>query len=274
MNKELLAELKQKKEAYRGWKQGQVTWEEYRDIVQACRDEAMEAKAHLELNLGRDVKGNKKDFFKYIGDPTKARENVGPQLNDTGNLVTQDTEKAEVLNAAFASVFTSKTSLWKPKSQRPGAKARKIYPWWKRLGEVPDDWRKENVTPILKKGKKEDPGKYRPVSLTSIPEKVMEQPVPGTISRHMKDKKIIRISEHGFTKRNSCLTNLINFYDDMTGLVDKGRALDIVNLALRKAFKTVCHKNLIEKINEVWAEVRWIENWLDNQAQRVVIGGI
>jgi len=38
-----------------------------------------------------------------------------------------------------------------------------------RTGEVPKDWRKSNVTPIFKKGKKEDPGIYRPVSLTSIP---------------------------------------------------------------------------------------------------------
>jgi len=44
-----------------------------------------------------------------------------------------------------------------------------------RTGEVPEDWRKANVTPIFKKGKKEDPGNYRPVSLTSILEKVMEQ---------------------------------------------------------------------------------------------------
>ncbi|PKU43102.1 rna-directed dna polymerase from mobile element hypothetical protein [Limosa lapponica baueri] len=64
-----------------------------------------------------------------------------------------------------------------------------------RIGEVPEDWRKANVTSVFKKGKKEDPGNYRPAnvtsvfkkgkkedpgnyrppSLTSIPGKVMEQ---------------------------------------------------------------------------------------------------
>jgi len=44
-----------------------------------------------------------------------------------------------------------------------------------RTGEVPEDWRKANVTAIFKKGRKEDPGNYRPVSLTSVPGKMMEQ---------------------------------------------------------------------------------------------------
>ena len=74
------------------------------------------------------------------------------------------------------------------------------------MGEVPGDWRKANVTPVFKKGKKGDPGNYRPVSLTSVPGKVMEQLILGAVSRHIKDKMVIRDSHHGFTKGKSCLT--------------------------------------------------------------------
>ncbi|GAB0182313.1 mitochondrial enolase superfamily member 1 [Grus japonensis] len=110
MNKELLDKLKHKKEAYRGWKQGQVAWEEYRETVQAARDQVRKAKALIEFNLARDVKGKKKSFYRYVSDKRKTRENVGPLLKETGDLVIQDMEKAEVLNNFFALVFTGKGS--------------------------------------------------------------------------------------------------------------------------------------------------------------------
>ena len=80
------------------------------NVVRTCRDVTRKAKVHLELNLARDVKDNKKGFFKYISRKRKTRENVGLLLNEVGALVTKDTEKAELLNAFFASVFTAKAS--------------------------------------------------------------------------------------------------------------------------------------------------------------------
>jgi len=77
-----------------------------------------------------------------------------------------------------------------------------------RAGEVPVDWRKASVTPIFKKGKKEDPGNYRPVSLTSIPGKVMEQLIVEVIIKQVKEKKVIRSSQHGFTMNLSYVTNI------------------------------------------------------------------
>ncbi|GAB0191906.1 mitochondrial enolase superfamily member 1 [Grus japonensis] len=76
----------------------------------AARDQVRKAKALIELNLARDIKGNKKSFYRYVSDKRKTRENVGPLWNDTGDLATQDMEKAEVLKDFFASVFTGKCS--------------------------------------------------------------------------------------------------------------------------------------------------------------------
>jgi len=60
------------------------------------------------LNLSRDVKGNKRGFFKYFSNKWKTRENAGPLLNEVGVLLMEDTEKAGLLNARFVSVFSAK----------------------------------------------------------------------------------------------------------------------------------------------------------------------
>ena len=58
---------------YRKWKQGCVAWEEYRDVVHMCRDRVRKAKAQIELNLVRDVKNNKKEFYRYPAGGDRSR---------------------------------------------------------------------------------------------------------------------------------------------------------------------------------------------------------
>jgi len=73
-------------------------------------------------------------------------------------------------------------------------------------GEVPGDWRKGNVMPTVRKGRN-DPGNYWPVTLTSVPGKIMDQILLEAVLRHAEDREVIQNNQHGSTKGKSCLTN-------------------------------------------------------------------
>ncbi|KAK4823255.1 hypothetical protein QYF61_000222 [Mycteria americana] len=114
-------------------------------------------------------------------------------------------------------------------------------------GEVPVDWRLANGTPIYKKGWKEDLGNYRPVSLTSVPGKVLEQIILSAIMRHM------------------------------TNSVDEGKAVDVVYLDFSKAFDSISHSIHLEKLAAHGLDrctLCWVKNWRDGQAKRVVMNGV
>uniref|UniRef100_A0A8C3KCP4 Reverse transcriptase domain-containing protein n=1 Tax=Calidris pygmaea TaxID=425635 RepID=A0A8C3KCP4_9CHAR len=105
----------------------------------------------------------------------------------------------------------------------------------------------------------------------------MERIILGELSWQVQGRQGIRASQHGFRKGRSCLTNLISFYDHVTHFLNEGKAVDIVYLDFGKAFDTVPHGVLLEKLANHGIDkciLHWVKNWLDGRAQRVVINGV
>jgi len=113
--------------------------------------------------------------------------------------------------------------------------------------EVPGDCKKGNITPVFQKSKKENSGNYKPVSLASIPGRVVEQILMETVFKYIVDK-MIKSCQHGYKQGKSYLTNLVAFCDEAAGFADEGRVVHVVYLDFGKAFNIVSHNIHIDKL--------------------------
>ena len=67
-------------------------------------------------------------------------------------------------------------------------------------GKIPKDWKAANITPIFKKGDPCDASNYRPVSLTSIPCKILEHVIHSNVINHLLSHKTLTVAQRGFRK--------------------------------------------------------------------------
>ena len=116
------------------------------------------------------------------------------------------------------------------------------------LGELPHVWKQGSVIPIFKKGDKIIPGKYRTVSLTSVPGKILESIVRDYLMDHMTSTGQLTQQQHGFRARRSCTAQMLEVLEDWTELLEKGEPVDALYLDFRKAFDAVPHQRLLVKL--------------------------
>ncbi|KAF2356919.1 Reverse transcriptase domain [Trinorchestia longiramus] len=139
---------------------------------------------------------------------------------------------------------------------------------------IKDDWKRANVSPIFKKGNKQIPNNYRPISLTSVISKTIERLLKVRITKHLNDQNLINDTQHGFREKSRCLTNLLDFFGEVNRIYDSTKAVDLVYLNFQKAFEKVPHETLMAKVEAHGIRgnySRWIRNWFTGRTQRVVI---
>lgn len=141
-------------------------------------------------------------------------------------------------------------------------------------GILPDDWRVAKVVPVHKGGDKFNPRNFRPISLTSVPSKILEHIIYSNIVNFLESNKFFCPFQHGFRKTFSCETQLVSFTHDLHSIVDVCSKVDCVFLDFSKAFDKVPHTLLLSKLSKLnidQAVLTWIQSFLTNRKQFVSV---
>lgn len=137
-------------------------------------------------------------------------------------------------------------------------------------GHVPDDWKKAQIVPIFKSGNPAIPTNYRPISMTSIPSKLLEHILFSNIMTHLESINFFYPQQHGFRKSYSCESQLSDFTNDLLQYMDANLQIDAVFLDFSKAFDRVPHNRLLAKLSNLGIPsniISWLKNFLTNRKQ-------
>ena len=143
-----------------------------------------------------------------------------------------------------------------------------------KTGEIPEEWKSANITPLHKKGQKDDPKNYRPVSLTSICCKILEKIIRRVVNSHMNNNNLYSKHQHGFLEGRSTTSQLLEYLEYAVECIEQDYPLDVIMLDFMKAFDSVPHQRLLIKLKNYGINGKihtWIENFLTTRRQRVVI---
>ena len=164
-------------------------------------------------------------FTKFEGSKS---EHLG-QLFVTPEMIAKNIKKMK--DTKSSGVYRIPPKLLKETVEQISTPLAKMFNLSLEEGIVPSEWKEANITPLFKKGLRNKPENYRPVSL-----------IRDHIVEFLVKYKLINTSLHGFLKARSCLTNLLCFFEEITKWVDDGSPVDVVYLEFQKAFNSATSK--------------------------------
>ena len=141
-------------------------------------------------------------------------------------------------------------------------------------GKFPQSLKLARITPLYKKGPKHDINNYRPISQLNIFSKIFEKIMKYFLVDFLEKKQIIHPAQFGFQKGKSTLHALIRFSSMLYENLNKGKSILSIFIDFSKAFDTVPHNILLQKLSHYGIRgktLQWLEDYLKNRHQITII---
>ena len=141
-------------------------------------------------------------------------------------------------------------------------------------GTVPSEWKQAKVVPLFKSGNKDDLDNYRPISILPILSKILEKAVFHQLHSYLSENSLLSPYQSAFRANHSTQLAITFFTDKTRGHMDKGLLTGAVFIDLKRAFDTVPHDGLLNKLFRYGIQdqpLSRFESYLTNRTQSVSI---
>ena len=264
----------------------------YKQLATQCNDAIRAHEIEQETKIIQS--DNIGTFYKFVNNRLSHPSGIGVLYSSNGDAIIEDSDKAELLNVYFESVYVDDNGVLPECESRVSAGVKidnvtfnpdtihfivknlkskttrdpdgyppilvkrlissltyplsLIFSSFMSVSKVPQSWKDAIITPIFKKGLSSDVKNYRPISLTSVFGKLMERVIVNQLLTYLTHNGLINKNQHGFLRRLSTCTNLVECVNDWTVLLEDGSQVAIAYIDFKRAFDSVTHIKLIYKL--------------------------
>ena len=151
-------------------------------------------------------------------------------------------------------------------------KILKIYNTSIKTSTFPESWKKSIVVPLPKINNPKFAADMRPISLIPLPGKILEHLISIRLKMYLDENDILTPVQHGFRKGHSTITSITTLLHKIFVNTNNRKDSYLVYLDLKKAFDTVSHEILINKLGNIGLDhntVKWFTSYLENRRQYV-----
>ena len=135
----------------------------------------------------------------------------------------------------------------------------------------PAGWKRGTIIPLPKISNPNAANDMRPIALLPLPGKIMEHIISNRLKNYLHENNILTEKQHGFRKKRSTISAVMEFLNIVYNNINDNHDSYIIFLDLKKAFDTVCHKLLLNKLKNIGLRNRtvdWFRSYLSDRVQR------
>ena len=152
-----------------------------------------------------------------------------------------------------------------------------IYNLSMETGVFPDNWKEARVAPIFKGGNADDRSNYRPISVLPVVSRLFDKLIYDQFYKYLVSNKHLYSDQYGFRHLHSVISCLLRCTNDWYFNIDRGKYTAMIFIDLKKAFDTVDHKILLDKMHHYGIdglEHLWFSSYLHNRRQCCKVNGV